>query len=131
MSLRIACDLDGTIADMDAALQREAKRMFGPEVDLHAQAARIESAEDVEGQIAASEPEEGIVDVVPPTEAAGRPLTTRELRKLWTQVTQTENFWTSLGEIEPGAVAKLQALATKHRWEVLFLTQRPSSSGDI
>jgi hypothetical protein len=55
MSLRIACDLDGTIADMDAALQREAKRLFGPEVDLHASPAmaRIESAEDVEGPNAA------------------------------------------------------------------------------
>lgn len=150
MSLRIACDLDGTIADMDAALQREAKRMFGPDVDLHAQQTRIESAEDVEGQIAAEDhdvrgqgegPERGPgwaraedagereQPVTP--QAVTRPLTARELRRLWAQVTQTENFWTSLGEIEPGAVAKLQALATKHRWEVLFLTQRPSSSGDI
>ena len=123
---------------MDAALQREAKRMFGPDVDLHAQAARIESAEDVEGQLADDQTgeEPGLrPDITSPAPSAGsaitRPLTARELRKLWAQVTQTENFWTSLGEIEPGAVAKLQALATKHRWEVLFLTQRPSSAGDI
>jgi hypothetical protein len=31
MPLRIACDLDGTLADMDAALQREARALFGPE----------------------------------------------------------------------------------------------------
>ena len=29
MPLRIACDLDGTLADMDAALQREARALFG------------------------------------------------------------------------------------------------------
>ena len=34
MTLRIACDLDGTVADMDAALQREARRLFGPDIDL-------------------------------------------------------------------------------------------------
>jgi hypothetical protein len=60
MSLRIACDLDGTIADMDAALQREARRLFGPDVDLHASsAAPIESAEDVEEELAAPSPSEG------------------------------------------------------------------------
>ena len=56
MALRIACDLDGTVADMDAALQREARRLFGPDVDLHAAATRpMESAEDVEGQLATGE----------------------------------------------------------------------------
>jgi hypothetical protein len=54
MGLRIACDLDGTVADMDAALQREARRLFGADVDLHAASKRpMESAEDVEGQLAA------------------------------------------------------------------------------
>lgn len=140
MSLRIACDLDGTIADMDAALQREAKRLFGPEVDLHASPAmaRIESAEDVEGTIAAegdpSTPTTGDSpnpDVAPDTRPpAVRPLTPRELRRLWSHVMTIDNFWSSLHESEPGAIARIAALATKHRWEVLFLTQRPSSAGD-
>src|SRR6188508_1157071 len=100
MSLRIACDLDGTIADMDAALQREARRLFGPDVDLHASsAAPIESAEDVEEELAAPSPAEAVA-----LPAAGRPLTQSELRKLWTQVRKVEDFWCSLGEIEPGAV---------------------------
>ena len=165
MSLRIACDLDGTIADMDAALQREAKRLFGPEVDLHADAKRTESAEDVEGTIAGADadvdrgegepldpargkghereqgwatPEEAGMSEQPvapqpvaPSQSVTRPLTARELRQLWSHVTNVENFWTSLGEIEPGAVAKLYALAVQHRWEVLFLTQRPQSAGDL
>jgi hypothetical protein len=136
MSLRIACDLDGTVADMDAALQREAKRMFGPDVDLHAQLARTESAEDVETEIASTDGGEvrPKPDATPATvtsiEAVTRPLRPRELRRLWQHVLSIENFWSSLGEIEPGAVAKLYARAATNRWEVLFLTQRPSSAGD-
>jgi hypothetical protein len=128
MSLRIACDLDGTIADMDSALQREAERLFGPEVNLHAvQGSRLESAEDVEGQM-------DVESVLPPTPAiasqTGRPLTPKEIRRLWHHVAGVENFWMSLGEIEPGAVARLSALAIQRRWEVIFLTQRPSSAGE-
>jgi hypothetical protein len=130
MSLRIACDLDGTLADMDAALQQEAKRLFGPEVDLHAApVARLKSAEDVETELAAESdgPEEQV-----PLAAAGdgvRPVTRSELRRLWAHVGQVEDFWTSLDEIEPGAVQQLAASTERNRWEVLFLTQRPPSKG--
>lgn len=129
MSLRIACDLDGTLADMDAALQREAERLFGPDVDLHASPARrIESAEDVEEEIAAAPSTEGSS----PTESTTtrRALTRSELRQLWAHVGQIENFWASLGEVEAGAVALLAAAAAKHRWDIIFVTQRPSSAGD-
>ena len=128
MGLRIGCDLDGTIADMDAALQREAQRLFGPDVDLHASTYRqLESAEDVEREIAAGA---AVPDAAPPPRTDGRPLTRAELRELWAHVRQVENFWRSLGEIEPGAVAQLAALASRHRWDVIFLTQRPSSAGE-
>ena len=137
MSLRIACDLDGTVADMDAALQREARRLFGPDVDLHAAASgRLESAEDIEGQLAAGEETGGEqtsndqADRSEPRKAVARSLTRNELRRLWDHVGQIDNFWRSLGEIEPGAVARLSALASRHRWEVLFLTQRPPSAGE-
>ena len=129
MALRLACDLDGTVADMDAALQREARRLFGPDVDLHASEKRpLESAEDVEGQLEVV-PEQG-QDAAPPSRPEARPLTRSELRKLWAHVGHVENFWRSLGEIEPGSVARLAALARAHRWEVLFLTQRPSCAGE-
>lgn len=129
MPLRIACDLDGTVADMDAALQREARRLFGPDVDIHAQAPRpMESAEDVEGRLATGT--EGEDDAGAPAPPAGRALSRGELRKLWAHVGQVDNFWRSLGEIEPGAIARLSALATRHQWEVIFLTQRPPSAGE-
>ena len=130
MSLRLACDLDGTVADMDAALQREAQRLFGPDVDLHAASAPLlESAEDVERELS-SESADGSVAALPSEASVNRPLTRGELRQLWAHVGRIENFWCSLGEIEPGALARLAALAARHRWDVIFVTQRPSSAGD-
>jgi hypothetical protein len=128
MSLRIACDLDGTIADMDSALQREAERLLGPEVSLHAvPGERLESAEDIEENIGA---EPALAPPASVPSATGRPLTPREIRRLWQHVATIDNFWMSLGEIEPGAVARLSALAAQYRWEIVFLTQRPSSAGE-
>jgi hypothetical protein len=101
MSLRLACDLDGTLADMDSALVREAERLFGAGVVLRAE------AED--GQ---------------------RVLTPAQTRQLWDHVRTVENFWTTLQEIEPGAVARLAALRTLHGWDVIFVTQRPSADGE-
>src|SRR5688572_15904344 len=130
MGLRIACDLDGTLADMDAALQREARRLYGPDVDLHASPNQLlESAEDIEDELSGQT--DGL-EAEPRARDAprGRPLDKSELRRLWAHVGTIENFWKSLGEIEPGAVAKLAALAARHRWDVLFVTQRPSSAGE-
>ena len=128
MSLRIACDLDGTIADMDSALQREAERLFGPEVNLHAvPGERLESAEDVEGHLGANSELPSPSPIALPI---GRALTPREIRRLWQHVAGIDNFWMSLGEIEPGAVARLSALATQYRWDIIFLTQRPRSAGE-
>jgi hypothetical protein len=123
MSLRIACDLDGTVADMDTALQREAQRLFGPEVSLHAfPGDRMESAEDVEGHMTS--------EAAARRNGGPRPLTAREVRRLWEHVASLENFWASLGEVEPGAVAQLATAARTYRWEVIFLTQRPPSAGE-
>jgi hypothetical protein len=94
MPLRIGCDLDGTLADLDSAFQREAERLFG-----------------------AGETEPSV---------RGR----RRLRALWTHVTATENFWTTLAEAEPGAVARLADAAATRGWEIIFLTQRPATAGE-
>jgi len=123
MSMRIACDLDGTVADMDAALQREAERLFGPDVDLRGiPGDRAESAEDVEGHLAPGSSGLGV--------GGAGVLSPREVRRLWEHVASIENFWMSLGEVEPGAIAQLATAARTHRWEVIFLTQRPASAGE-
>jgi len=50
-------------------------------------------------------------------------------RLFWKHVGETENFWQSLEEIEPGSVARISQAATDGRWEVIFLTKRPKSAG--
>ena len=141
MSLRIACDLDGTIADMEGALQREAERLFGPDVVVrpvgseHLEAPVEQTG--VRGQGAGVRAVSGTRDEESTTAAeagdrrTGKPLTSRELRHLWKHVAGIENFWTTLKEIESGAVARIAGLRSKHSLEVIFLTQRPETAGEI
>jgi len=123
MSLRIACDLDGTVADIGAALRREAMQLFGEGVLIGMSA---ESGQDdtTSSWVAASEANH--VSKPPVT----RRLTQREQDRLWRHVRECDNFWEALPEIEPGAVARFSAAAARARWEVVFLTQRPSTAGD-
>lgn len=129
MALRIACDLDGTLADMEAALQREAERLFGPGVSLRGvKVPAVEESPDVDQPPG----DPARVTSAPPTASSGleKPgLTSRQMRRLWNHVLKIEDFWHTLSEIEPGSVARLAELASKHGWEVLFLTQRPASAG--
>jgi hypothetical protein len=112
MALRIACDLDGTLANMEAALQREAEELFGGGVRLRGITVPADEADE----------EADAVD--------GPGLTARQMRRLWEHVRQVENFWLTLPEIEPGTVARLAAFAALHGWEILFLTQRPATAGE-
>ena len=125
MALRIACDLDGTLADMDAALQREAEQLFGADVLLHARGTNVEMppVDGNENEVATAG-----VEGSPAPAAAG--LSARQFRQLWAHVRAIENFWTSLAEIEPGAVTRLAELAARHAWELIFFTQRPATSGE-
>lgn len=107
--LRVAIDLDGTVADLSAA--------------MHAVATR-RAARDLETDGS---------DTVP--DAQERPalrdlaLTSRQLDQLWATVLKIRNFWTTLDEMEPGAVRRLAELAAARRWDVLFITTRPPSAG--
>lgn len=128
MSLRVACDLDGTLADMESALEAEARRLFGPGVDLRGSLrGRPEGPASIETpDPTATSP--GIRPVLPA--GTGTRLSDRQQRQLWATVRGIENFWASLKEIEPGAVAMLAEAASRGGWDVLFITTRPSSAGD-
>lgn len=132
MALRIACDLDGTVADMERALQREAEALFGPEVDLRAGETMplvpLQSPANFTEGDPSMAGNESAAPSAPPN--GKRSLTDRERRGLWAQVGRIENFWLNLKELERGAVARFGAQAVAHRWEVLFLTQRPAGAGD-
>jgi hypothetical protein len=122
VSLRIACDLDGTVADMDRALLSEAERLFGPGVTLRSP---VRPAAD-EGKHEAPD----TASTVSRPANNPRTLTTRELRTLWSHVRKIDNFWTTLDEIESGTVRRLADLAAAHRWHVLFMTRRPQTRGE-
>lgn len=122
MALRIGCDLDGVLADMESALAREAEKLFGPRPARPEERHRRNESSATDGA---------------PTEVAQNtplqhelPLTDRERRALWRHVRSIEGFWESLEETEPGIVAKLARLAADRRWEIIFLTRRPTTSGD-
>ena len=94
--LRIACDLDGVLADMESELARRAEVLFG----------RDGAASNLVATLSPS-----------------------RQRRLWKHVQAVENFWETLAEHEPGIVQRLAAIAAEQRWDVIFLTKRPSSAG--
>jgi hypothetical protein len=96
--------LDGVVADMESELVRQAEILFGDEVKPGS-----------------------LPDSLSPLLTFT--MTTRQQRRLWRQVAATEGFWETLGEIEPGSVARLANLALERRWEIIFLTKRPATSG--
>jgi hypothetical protein len=44
-------------------------------------------------------------------------------------VRERQNFWETLDEIEPGALARLAGLVRDRKWEIIFLTSRPETKG--
>ncbi len=134
MSLRIAFDCDGVIADLDSALAEIATRLFGEAPKPEADTAGRDRAGAVTPPPA--EPNAPTANDGPTAEeeqvepARFRALTRQQQHDIWEAVRNTENFWESLAETEPGIVARLAALAKAQGWEVIFITQRPSSGGE-
>jgi len=129
MALRIGFDLDGTLADMEGELIRQAEVLFGQPmarpIDSRAAAADINPA--FAGGAPGAAPAEGAADNEPPL--LKLKLTKRQQSRLWAHVESIENFWQTLGECEPGIVERLGRLAGERRWEVIFLTKRPEGAG--
>ena len=127
MPLRIGFDLDGTVADMYSALHVEALKLFGEEVLAKsvdkkappnsggAEGAEAPAQEDSTGALAMDELH----------------LTARQQMQLWDHVKKIENFWTGLPELEPGIIARIAKTASERRWEIIFLTTRPSTAGEL
>jgi len=135
MSLRIAFDCDGVVADLDSALAGIAISLFGQAPDPKA----VTPPQNPVGSGTDAPPADG----APSPSADGptaeeqqaeparfRALTRHQQHDIWEAVRHTKNFWESLPETEPGAVARLATLARDRQWDVIFITQRPSSGGD-
>jgi 5' nucleotidase, deoxy (Pyrimidine), cytosolic type C protein (NT5C) len=114
VGLRVAIDLDGTVADLSRAMHDIAKKKFR-------KLQEIETASPGE-----------VTDALLPVE---RPtlrdlgLSASDLDRLWRHVLKQRNFWTTLDEIETGIIARIQQLADDRRWDVIFITTRPLAAG--
>jgi hypothetical protein len=147
-AVRISIDMDGVLADMDGALARIAEQEFGVKTKIafaDEPAARASTAGEAAPEGPAAETEARHQAKAPGTDgdtapaAEERPagydtaflanLSPRQQTRLWKRVRATRNFWETLEECEPGTVRHLQKIAHRLRWDVLFVTQRPSTAG--
>ena len=128
MPLRIGFDLDGTVADMYSALRLEAIKLFGEEVLRKADVVPTQPQEAGKEQTPQPKPEDDHTTTLALNELH---LTSRQQSQLWDHVKQIENFWTTLPELEPGIISRIAKAASDRRWEIMFLTTRPSTKGEL
>jgi len=112
VSLRVAFDLDGTVADLSSEIARLATKLFG---------APPRAGQDLTDSAAAGHQPSPSIGAVA--------LSDRQLDKVWEHVRTIDGFWTTLQETEPGIVARIAALADRRQWEVVFITTRPPAAG--
>jgi len=134
MPLRVAFDLDGTVADMYSTLHLEALKLFGEETLAKAADKTPAPAAVASGATVATK--EGDTPTPRPEDTASADLeelhlTARQQMQLWDHVKKIENFWTMLPELEPGIIARIAKVALERRWEVIFFTTRPSTAGEM
>ena len=121
--MRIAFDMDGVLADLHQPFVQAALKLY-PQLDASA---------IVAADIGASPPDDAADDQKPHAAPSAAPtgvaLSGRQSDAVWKHLSSIENFWETLTEIDDGAIRRLAALADERRWEVIFITSRPTSSG--
>ncbi len=127
--LRIAFDMDGTLADLSSAYADVEERLFGAaDEDAKHPAPEVREAEqhsDEHGVTAPAHETERRADqrrIVARTASRNRD-------RVWRAIEATPDFWTGLKPLEDGAVKRLYDLTGEHNWEVFFVTQRPATAG--
>lgn len=63
-------------------------------------------------------------------QATADPLSSREIRRIWDYVKRTPNWWVRLSPYEPAQIVRLYETVRRLKWEVVFVTRRPSTAGD-
>jgi hypothetical protein len=127
--LRIAFDMDGTLADLSSAYAEIEERLFGADLTEHerpAPEAREEEQHVEEGSPTAATTSDNRKVGERRTSVRSR---SQHRDRVWRAIEETPNFWTTLKPLENGAIKRLYQLAGEHNWEVFFVTQRPATAG--
>jgi hypothetical protein len=127
--MRIGCDLDGVLADLNRAFVAVVRRRY-PQLDVSAVTAADEVA--AAPRVAGNSPE-GATEALRTVADDPVPLalTPGQMDETWKELCGVTDFWETIEEIEDGAIARLATLAEAQRWEVIFLTSRPTSAGRL
>jgi hypothetical protein len=100
MSIRVGFDVDGVIANFNKTFRETAARIEGGA-----------------GSHNRSDP-------------AGRPLAADAMKRVWDHISRTSQWWLQLEAYEPDQIQRLYKTSRERRWEVYFMTTRPSSAGE-
>jgi beta-phosphoglucomutase-like phosphatase (HAD superfamily) len=116
MTLRVGFDMDGVLADFGAAFRAIEGELFGADTTGPPPNPTEEEKEQT--------PDRNL------NPAASAKESDRRRRAVWDRIRATPDFWTTLKPTDPDAVRQLQALMLQWGWEVVFITQRPSTAGE-
>ena len=100
MSIRVGFDVDGVIANFNKTFRETAARIEGGG-----------------GSHDRSDP-------------AGRALAADAMKRVWDHISRTSQWWLQLEAYEPEQIQRLYRTSRERRWEVYFMTTRPSSAGE-
>ena len=100
MSLRVGFDVDGVVADFHAAF-----RATAAEID-----------QESSGRAPGAVPR--------------HPIDGEAIKRVWDRIDRTPQWWLTLNAYEPDQLQRLYRTSRERRWEVYFLTTRPSSAGE-
>ena len=117
MSLRVAFDLDGVLADLGTAYDAIAAKVSATRVV--SSCGDQTTPEDERDQSETDSDDTATLSRSHVSDA-----------EIWDAIHAIPNFWVTLSPLQPGVIERLQATATRYRWELFFLTQRPATRGD-
>ena len=65
-----------------------------------------------------------------PSDPAGFALAADSIKRVWDHISRTPQWWLQLEAYEPDQIQRIYRTSREKRWEVYFMTTRPSSAGE-
>jgi hypothetical protein len=100
MSIRVGFDVDGVIANFNRTFRETAAKIDGAAGSHN------------------------------PADPAPRALAAEAMKRVWDHIGRTPQWWLQLEPYEPDEIERLYRTSRQRRWEVYFMTTRPSSAGE-